>query len=66
MSLLNWVIGTGIVNPMGLVIKIEFNLVMLTEGAESHGIAMSIVGLDSSKCKGTPVRGSGPRHGLIA
>ena len=66
MSLLNWVIGTGITNPMGLAIKIEFNLVMFTEVAEGHGSAMSIGSLDSSKCKGTPVRGSNPRHGVIS
>ena len=66
MSLLNWVIGTGIANRMGLAIKFEFNLVMLTEVAEDHGSAMGIGRLDSSKCKGTAVRGSGLRHGLIA
>ena len=66
MSLLNWLIGTGIANRMGLAITIEFNLVMLTEVAEGHGSAMGIGSLDSSKCKGTPVRGSGLRHGLIA
>ena len=65
MSLLNWIIGTGIANPMGPTIKIEFNIVMLTKVAEGHGSAMSIGSLDSSKCKGTPVRGSSPGHGLI-
>ena len=62
MSLLNWVIGTGIANPMGLAKKIEFNLVMFTGVAEGHGSAMSIGSFDSSKCKGTPVLDSGPRH----
>ena len=66
MSLLNWVIGTGIANSMGFAIKIEFNLVMLTKVAEGHGSAMSIGSLYSSKCKGTPVLGLGPRNGLIA
>ena len=65
MSLLNWVIGTGIANPMGLAKETEFKLVMFTEVAEGHGSAMSIGSLDSSKCKGTPVLDSGPRHDSI-
>ena len=43
-----------------------FNLVILTEVAEGHGSAMSIGSFDSSKCKGTPVLDSGPRHDSIA
>ena len=50
---------------MGLTIKTEFNFVMLADVAEGHGSAMSIDSLESSKCKGTPVRGSGSKHGLI-
>ena len=65
MSLLNWVIGTRIANPMGLAKETGFNLVILTEVAKGHGSAMSIGSLDSSKCKGTLVLDSGPRHDSI-
>ena len=65
MSLLNWVIGTGIANPMGLAKETEFNLVMFTEVAEGHGSAMSISSMNSSKCEGTPVRDLGPRNDSI-
>ena len=65
MSLLNRVIGTGIANPMVLAKETGFNLVMFTEVAEGHGSAMSIGSLDSSKCEGTPVLDSGPRHGTM-
>ena len=45
---------------MGLAKETGFNLVILTEVTEGHGSAMSIGSLDSSKCKGTLVRDSGP------
>ena len=60
MSLLNWVIGTGIASPMGFAKEVRFNLVMFTEVAEGHGSAMSIGSFDSSQCKSTLVRDSGP------
>ena len=66
MSLLNWVLGTGIAYPMGPVKETGFNLVIFTKVAEGHGSAMSMCSLDSSKCKGTPVRCSSLGHGLIA
>ena len=66
MSLFNWVIGTGIANSMGLAKETGFNLVILTEVAEGHGSAMSIGSFGSSKCKGTLVLDSGPRHDSIA
>ena len=65
MILLNWVIGTGIANPMGLAKETGFNLVILTEVAEGHSSAMSIGSFDSSKCKGTLVLDSGLRHDSI-
>ena len=65
MSLLNWVIGTGIANPMDLAKETGFNLLILTQVAEGHSSAMSIGSFDSSKCKGTAVLDSGPRHDSI-
>ena len=65
MSLLNWVIGTRIVNPIDLTKETGFNLVILTEVAKGQGSAMSIGSFDSSKCKGIPILDSGPRHDSI-
>ena len=62
MDLLERVISTRLANPMGLAKEAGFILVMFTEVAEGHGSAMSIGCLDSSKCKGTTVLDSGPRH----
>ena len=65
MSLLNWSIGTRIASLVGLAKETGFNLVMFTAVAEGHGSAVSIGGLDCSKCKGTPVLDSGPTHDSI-